>query len=64
MAPLFFTLERLPAVSRIIAMPAPVPPALVRSVAGRLYRTLAFADPARSTGPWSTGSRAFTSSGR
>ena len=45
MAPLFFTLERLPAVSRIIAMPAPVPPALVRSVAGRLYRTLAFADP-------------------
>ena len=27
-------------------MPAPVPPAVVRSVAGRLYRNLAFADPA------------------
>ena len=46
MAPLFFTLDRLPAVSRIIGVPAPVPPAVVRSVAGRLYRTLAFADPA------------------
>ena len=45
MAPFFFTLDRLPAVSRIIGMPAPVPPAVVRSVAGRLYRTLAFADP-------------------
>ena len=46
MAPLFFTLDRLPAVSRIISVPAPVPPAVVRGVAGRLYRTLAFADPA------------------
>jgi pimeloyl-ACP methyl ester carboxylesterase len=46
MAPLFFTLDRVPAVSRIIGVPAPVPPAVVRSVAGRLYRTLAFADPA------------------
>ena len=46
MAPLFFTLDRMPAVSRIISVPAPVPPAVVRGVAGRLYRTLAFADPA------------------
>lgn len=47
MAPAFFTLDRIPAVSRIIGMPAPVPPAVVRSVAGRLYRSLAFADGAR-----------------
>jgi len=46
MAPAFFTLDRIPAVSRIIGMPAPVPPAVVRSVAGSLYRRLAFADPA------------------
>jgi pimeloyl-ACP methyl ester carboxylesterase len=46
MAPAFFTLDRIPAVSRIIGMPAPVPPAVVRSVAGNLYRRLAFADPA------------------
>ena len=46
MAPAFFTLDRVPAVSRIIGLPAPVPPAVVRSVAGRLYRRLAFADPA------------------
>ncbi len=46
MAAAFFTLDRVPAVSRIIGMPAPVPPAVVRSVAGRLYRNLAFADPA------------------
>jgi pimeloyl-ACP methyl ester carboxylesterase len=46
MAPAFFTLDRIPAVSRIIGMPAPVPPAVVRSVAGRLYRSLAFADGA------------------
>ena len=45
MAPAFFTLDRMPAVSRIIGMPAPVPPAVVRSVAGSLYRQLAFADP-------------------
>ncbi len=45
MAPLFFTLDRVPAVSRIIGVPAPVPPAVVRSVAGRLYRSLAFAEP-------------------
>ena len=44
MAPAFFTLDRIPAVSRIISFPAPVPPAVTRSVAGRLYRTLAFAD--------------------
>ncbi len=46
MAQAFFTLDRIPAVSRIIGMPAPVPPAVVRSVAGSLYRRLAFADPA------------------
>ena len=46
MAPAFFTLDRIPAVSRIIGMPAPVPPAIVRSVAGGLYRRLAFADGA------------------
>ena len=46
MAPAFFTLDRVPAVSRIIGLPAPVPPAVVRSVAGSLYRRLAFADPA------------------
>ena len=45
MAPAFFT-DRIPAVSRIIGLPAPVPPAVVRSVAGGLYRRLAFADPA------------------
>jgi pimeloyl-ACP methyl ester carboxylesterase len=45
MAPVFFTLDRVPAVSRIIGVPAPVPPAVVRGVAGRLYRSLAFADP-------------------
>ncbi len=46
MAPAFFTVDRIPAVSRIIGMPAPVPPAVVRSVAGGLYRRLAFADGA------------------
>ncbi|MET0128055.1 MAG: alpha/beta hydrolase [Solirubrobacterales bacterium] len=46
MAPAFFTLDRIPAVSRIIGLPAPVTPAVVRSVAGGLYRRLAFADPA------------------
>jgi pimeloyl-ACP methyl ester carboxylesterase len=46
MAPAFFTLDRIPAVSRVISLPAPLPPAIVRSVAGSLYRRLAFADPA------------------
>lgn len=46
MAPMFFTLDRVPAVSRVIGLPTPVPPALVRTIAGRLYRSLAFADPA------------------
>jgi pimeloyl-ACP methyl ester carboxylesterase len=46
MAPAFFTIDRVPAVSRIIGLPAPLPPAVVRSVAGSLYRRLAFADPA------------------
>jgi pimeloyl-ACP methyl ester carboxylesterase len=45
MAQAFFTVDRIPAVSRIIGMPAPVPPAVVRSVAGSIYRRLAFADP-------------------
>ena len=46
MAPFFFTADRIPAASRILALPAPVPPAAVRSVVGRLYRTLGFGDPA------------------
>lgn len=46
MAPAFFTLDRVPAVSRIIGLPAPLPPAVVRSVAGSLYRRFAFANPA------------------
>jgi pimeloyl-ACP methyl ester carboxylesterase len=45
MAPFFFTADRIPAVSRVISLPAPVPPALVRSIMGRFYRTLAYADP-------------------
>ncbi len=46
MAPLFFTVDRIPAVSQLIGMPAPVPEGVVRSVAGRIYRALAFGDPA------------------
>jgi len=46
MAPTFFTLDRVPAISRLISMPAPVPSAFVRSIAGQLYRSLAYADPA------------------
>ena len=46
MAPLFFSVDRIPAVARIIGLPAPVPESVVRSVAGRLYRNLAFGDPA------------------
>lgn len=46
MAPLFFTADRIPAVSQIIGLPAPVPPAVTRRVVGRLYRALAFGDPA------------------
>jgi pimeloyl-ACP methyl ester carboxylesterase len=46
MSPAFFTLDRIPAVSRVIGLPAPMPPAVVRSIAGSLYRRLAFADPA------------------
>jgi len=45
MAPLFFTVDRIPAVSQLISFPAPVPPALVRRVVGRFYRALAFGDP-------------------
>jgi pimeloyl-ACP methyl ester carboxylesterase len=45
MAPFFFTADRIPAVSRIISLPAPVPPALVRSIMGRFYRTLGYAEP-------------------
>jgi pimeloyl-ACP methyl ester carboxylesterase len=45
MAPFFFTADRIPAVSRLISLPAPVPPALVRSIMGRFYRTLAYAEP-------------------
>jgi pimeloyl-ACP methyl ester carboxylesterase len=46
MAPLFFTMDGIPAVSRLISLPAPVPEGVVRSVAGGLYRRLAFGDPA------------------
>ena len=46
MAPAFFTLDRVPAIHRVISMPAPVPAAVVRSIAGQLYRSLAYADPA------------------
>ncbi len=45
MAPLFFTADRIPAVSQIIGLPAPVPPAVTRRVVERLYRALAFGDP-------------------
>jgi pimeloyl-ACP methyl ester carboxylesterase len=45
MAPFFFTADRIPAVSRVIGLPAPVPPAVVRSIMGRFYRALAYADP-------------------
>ena len=47
MAPTFFTLDRVPAVSRLISLPAPVPDAIVRSIVGRFYRVLAFAEPDR-----------------
>ncbi|MDQ2675366.1 MAG: alpha/beta hydrolase [Actinomycetota bacterium] len=46
MAPLFFTADRIPAVSQIIGLPAPVPPAVTRRVVERLYRALAFGNPA------------------
>lgn len=46
MAPLFFTMDRIPAVRRIIGLPAPVPPGAIRSVVGRIYRNVAFGDPA------------------
>jgi pimeloyl-ACP methyl ester carboxylesterase len=46
MAPAFFSLDRIPAVSRVISLPAPLPPGVVRGIAGSLYRRLAFADPA------------------
>jgi pimeloyl-ACP methyl ester carboxylesterase len=45
MAPFFFTVDRIPAATRLIGLPGPVPPGLVRSVLGRFYRTLAYADP-------------------
>ena len=45
MAPLFFTADRIPAVSQLISFPAPVPPAFTRRVVGQLYRALAFGDP-------------------
>lgn len=47
MASFFFTADRIPVVSRLIGLPAPVPAALVRSVVGRFYRTLGFAEPDR-----------------
>jgi pimeloyl-ACP methyl ester carboxylesterase len=47
MAPFFFTADRIPVISRLISLPAPVPAAVVRSVVGRFYRTLAYAEPNR-----------------
>jgi pimeloyl-ACP methyl ester carboxylesterase len=47
MAPLFFTVDRIPAVSQILGVPAPVPEGVVRSVAAQVYRRLAFADHSR-----------------
>ena len=44
MAPFFFTADRIPVVSSLIGLPAPVPAALTRSVLGRFYRALGFAD--------------------
>lgn len=46
MAPLFFTVDRLPVVAQLIGMPAPVSPQITRNVVGRLYRAVAFGDPA------------------
>jgi pimeloyl-ACP methyl ester carboxylesterase len=45
MAPAFFTIDRIPAVSQIIGLPAPVPEGVIRTIAGTLYRQLAFGDP-------------------
>lgn len=45
MAPLFFTVDRLPVIARIVGLPSPVSPQLTRAVVGRLYRSLAFGDP-------------------
>jgi pimeloyl-ACP methyl ester carboxylesterase len=42
MAPAFFTIDRIPAVSQIISLPAPVPEGAIRSLSGMLYRQLAF----------------------
>lgn len=44
MAPLFFTVDRIPAVSQLLSVPAPVPEGVVRSVAAQVYRRVAFAD--------------------
>ena len=43
MASLFFSIDRLPGVARVIGMPAPVPSSVVRPIVGGLYRTLAYA---------------------
>jgi pimeloyl-ACP methyl ester carboxylesterase len=51
MAPLFFTVDRIPAVRRIIGLPAPVPPAAIRTVVARIYRSVAFGDPAAVSDP-------------
>ena len=51
MAPLFFTMDRIPAVRRIIGLPAPVPPAAIRTVVARVYRSVAFGDPATASDP-------------
>lgn len=45
MAPLFFTVDRLPVVAQLIGLPAPVSPQVTRNIVGRFYRSLAFGDP-------------------
>jgi pimeloyl-ACP methyl ester carboxylesterase len=46
MAPLFFAVDRIPAVSRLLGVPAPVPEGVVRGVAAQVYRRLAFGNGA------------------
>ena len=45
MAPAFFAIDRIPAVSQIVGLPAPTPRAVTRAVVGRLFRQLAFSHP-------------------
>lgn len=47
MARWFTLIERNPALQLLLALPAPLPEAVVREAVGRVYNTLAFADPRR-----------------